>query len=109
MPVLLAGREPDHITRPDVLDRSAFALDPATASRDDESLTPRMRVPRSSRARLESYAGTLNQCRIRRLKERVDSYGASEPLCRPLSGRLRANSSDSIFLSPFSCSMSMFI
>jgi hypothetical protein len=28
MPVLLAGREPDHITGPDFLDRSAFALKP---------------------------------------------------------------------------------
>src|SRR5271167_794668 len=45
MPVLLAGREPHHITRPDLLDRSAFALDPTAASRDDEGLTERMRMP----------------------------------------------------------------
>src|ERR1700756_5316817 len=45
MPVLLAGREPDHITGPDLLDRSAFALSPAAARRDDEGLTERMRVP----------------------------------------------------------------
>src|ERR1022692_2289987 len=38
MPVLLAGREPDHLTGPDLLDRSAFALRPAAASRDDEGL-----------------------------------------------------------------------
>src|SRR5262250_2888093 len=68
MPVLLAGREPDHITGPDLLDRSAFALDPAAASRDDESLTEWMRMPCRPCARFESYAGTLNECRIWRLK-----------------------------------------
>src|SRR5712692_8193543 len=80
MPVLLAGREPDHITGPDLLDRPAFALNPAAASRDDESLTEWMRVPCSPRARLEGYAGTLNKCRIGCLKERIDPYSASEPL-----------------------------
>ena len=60
MPVLLAGREPDHVTRPDLLDRAAPALNPAAASRDDESLTERMRVPCGPRARLEGYAGALN-------------------------------------------------
>ena len=68
MPVLLAGRDPDHITGPDLLDRSAFALDPAAPSRDDKSLTEWMRMPCSARARLESYAGTLNECRIGCLK-----------------------------------------
>src|ERR1700730_2110486 len=45
MPVLLAGREPDHITRPDLLDRTSPPLCQAAASRDDEGLTERMRVP----------------------------------------------------------------
>ena len=80
MPMLLAGREPDHITKPDLLDRSVFALSPAAATRDDESLTKRMRVPRSPRARLERYAGTLNKRRIGCLKKRIDPYRASEPL-----------------------------
>jgi len=68
MPVLLAGREPDHITGPDLFDRSAFVLDPSAASRNDESLTEWMRMPCSPRTRLESYAGTLNECRIGCLK-----------------------------------------
>src|SRR6266567_1238779 len=72
MPVLLARREPDHITGSNLLDRSPFALNPAAASRDDESLTERMPVPCSPRARLEGHAGTLNECRIGCLKERVD-------------------------------------
>ncbi len=59
MPVLLAGREPDHITGPDLLDRSPFALSPAAAGRDDEGLTQRMGMPCSSRAGLESDAGAL--------------------------------------------------
>ena len=59
---------------------SAFALRPAAAGRDDESLPERMRVPCSARARLEGDAGALHKCRIRRLKQRIDSYRASEPL-----------------------------
>ena len=33
MPMLLAGREPDHVTGPDLLDGSAVSLNPAAASR----------------------------------------------------------------------------
>jgi hypothetical protein len=33
VPVLLAGRKPDHLTGPDLFDRSALALNPAVASR----------------------------------------------------------------------------
>ena len=56
------------------------ALSPAAASRDDESLAERMRMPCSPRARLEGYAGTLNKCRIGCLKKRIDPYGAGKPL-----------------------------
>jgi hypothetical protein len=80
MPVLLAGREPDHVARPDLLDGSAFALDPAAAGSDDESLTERMRVPCRPRAWLEGHAGALNECRVGRLKEWIDSDGTREPL-----------------------------
>jgi hypothetical protein len=48
VPVLLAGRERDHITRPDLLDRTAFALSPAEARGHDERLPERMRMPCSS-------------------------------------------------------------
>jgi hypothetical protein len=84
MPVLFAGREPDHITGPDLLDRSAVALGPAKAGRHNERLTERMRMPRGPGTRLERDAGALNQCRIRRLKKRIDPYRAREPLRRPL-------------------------
>src|SRR5205823_117268 len=85
----------------DFLDRPAPTLRPATACRDDESLTERMRMPRSPRTRLESDAGALNQCWIGRLKERIDTYRTGEPLCRSLDRRLRANSLDVHF--QYSC------
>ena len=78
--MLLSRRDPNHITGPDLLDRASVALSPATASRDDESLTRRKRVRCSPRARLERYAGTLNERRIGRLKKRSNPYSASEPL-----------------------------
>ena len=80
VPVLLAGREPDHVTGPDLLDGAAPALHPAAAGRDDQRLAERMRVPRGSRTRLERDAGAETQGRIRRLKQRIDANGAGEPV-----------------------------
>lgn len=80
VPVLLAGWEPDHITGPYLLGKSAFALGPAAACRDDQRLTERMRVPCGSRARLKGYAGTLNECRFGRLEKWIDSDRTGEPL-----------------------------
>src|ERR1700722_14518046 len=94
MPVLFAWREPDYVAGMNFLGRSSPALRPSAASGDDESLTERVSMPRSPRARLEGYAGALNKRRIGRLKKRVDAYRASEPICRPLSGWLRAKSFD---------------
>jgi len=68
MPVLLARREPDHVTRTDLLDRAAFALNPAAASRHDERLAERMRVPCSPRTRLKRNARALNKRGIGGLK-----------------------------------------
>ena len=53
MPVLLAGREPDHITGPDLFDKSALALNPAAPGAHDQSLTERVRMPCAPRAGLE--------------------------------------------------------
>ncbi len=88
MPVLLTRREPNHITGPDLLDWAAPPLHAATSSRDDEHLPEGMRMPCGPRAWLEGYAGTLNKCRIGCLKKWIDSYRTSEPLRRPLGGRL---------------------
>jgi len=76
MPVLLTRRKPDHITRTDFLDRPAPTLRPAATGGYDQGLTERMRMPRRPRARLESYAGALNPCRIGCLKKWIDPYRA---------------------------------
>src|SRR3954469_11041415 len=52
VPVLLAGREPDHVPRPDLLYRPALALSPSNARGDDQRLAKRVRVPCGSCARL---------------------------------------------------------
>jgi len=94
MPVLLAGREPDHVTGTDLLDRSSFPLSPPAAGHDDERLTEWMSVPRSPCAGLEGYTRALNERRIGRLKKRIDSHRACEPLGRAFRGRLRPTSFD---------------
>ena len=94
MPVLLARREPDHITRPDLLERSAFSLNPSAARRNDQDLTERMRVPSSSRTRLKCNAGALNKRRIGCLKKGIDANGTSEPLLWAFRRWLGANSFD---------------
>jgi hypothetical protein len=71
VPVLLAGREPDHITRPYLLDWFALALDPATAGRHDQRLAERMRVPRGTRTRLERDAGNKNTLWIACIEQRT--------------------------------------
>src|SRR6516225_9287198 len=45
VPVLLAGRYPDHVSRTDFLDRPAPALHAADARRHDQRLAQGMRVP----------------------------------------------------------------
>src|SRR5690242_13079101 len=94
VPVLFTGREPDDITRANLLNRSAFALHPAKTRGHDESLSERMSVPCGPRARLEGYARALNQRGIRCLEERIDAYVPREPLGRSLRRWLRAGSFD---------------
>src|SRR5689334_22288363 len=56
VPMLLARRDPDHVTGTDVLDRTAPALCLAGAGGHDESLPERVGVPRGSSPRLERDA-----------------------------------------------------
>ena len=86
--MLFAGRKPDHIARPDFLDRPAPALRPAAAGRDDQGLTKRMRVPRGTSTRLERDAGADDTRRIGCVEQRVDPNRAGEPIRRSLAGRL---------------------
>ena len=45
VPMLLARREPDHVPRPNLLDRASPALCQAAASRHDQGLAQRVGVP----------------------------------------------------------------
>ena len=60
VPMLLAGRNPDHVARPDLLYRPAPALCTAAARRHDQRLPQRVRMPGRAGARLERdpYART---------------------------------------------------
>src|SRR3954447_6889439 len=88
VPVLLAGWKPDHVPRPDLLDRPALALSPSNARRDDQRLAKGVRVPRGPCARLEGDQGHRDTGRIGGLKERIDTDRSGEPLCRTFAGRL---------------------
>jgi len=66
----------------------------STTFYDDQGLTQRMSVPRGTRARLERNASTNGAGRIVCLKERVNTDGASKPLGRSPTRRLRTNSFD---------------
>ena len=88
MPVLLAGREPDHIAGPDFLNRTSPALCPAATGGDDQGLAERMRVPCSPCTWLKCDAGALNQCRIGCLEKWIDADRAREPILRPFAGSL---------------------
>src|SRR5271166_502118 len=94
MPVLLAGRKPDHIPGPDLLDWAAPALCPTAAERDDQGLTERMCMPRGTGAGRKGDAGALHKRRIRRLKQWIDSNGPREPPSGPFCGRLCTGSLD---------------
>src|ERR1043166_429906 len=102
VPIFFAGRKPNPTAEPNLVNRTAPALGPAAAGRDDESLTQRMHMPSRPRSRLKSPAGALNECRIGRLKKRIDPHRASEPVCRSFAGRLRACPLDLHFETSFS-------
>src|SRR6266404_3813715 len=92
MPVFFARRKPDHIARSNFFDRSAFALRPTKARRDDQRLTERMRMPGSAGTRFERDARATNTCRIRRLEQRINAHTAGKPISRSLARRLRSGS-----------------
>src|SRR5882724_5278781 len=94
VPMLLTRREPDDIPWPDFLNRPAFALRPAAAGRNDESLPQRMRMPGGAGTRLERHTGTDHARRIGRLKQRIDADRAGKVVGRSLAGRLRAAAFD---------------
>src|SRR5437660_7271637 len=92
VPMFLTWREPDHIPRPNFLNRTAPALCPATASRYDQRLTQRVAMPCCARAGLERHTGADRACGFGRLEQRVNTYRASKILRLSLTGRSRATS-----------------
>src|ERR1700743_3473561 len=73
VPVPLARGKPDHITCPNLLNRSSFALTPAAAGRNDQSLSVRMGMPCCASAGFKCDACALNTRRLGSLEERIDS------------------------------------
>src|SRR5690242_17591538 len=92
--MLFVRREPDDITGPDLLDGAAFALSPATSGSDDQGLAQWVCMPSCPCAGFEGHTGALHVCWIRRLKQRIDTYTASEPLRRSYCRGLRTYSFD---------------
>src|SRR3954469_17433652 len=87
MPMLLAGFEPDDVTRLDLLYRSAVTLSPATAGRHDQRLTEGMRVPRRPRAGLEGHMCAGDPRGVGRLEQHIDADSTGEVFGRPFAGR----------------------
>src|SRR3954470_17829667 len=89
VPVLLAGRNPDHVAGADLLLRAAVALGPAAAGRDDQRLAERMRMPGRAGAGLEGHDGAGDTRRGAALEGRVDPHGSGEIVGRALGRGLR--------------------
>src|SRR5206468_4926333 len=92
VPMLLVRRKPDHITRPDFLNRPAPTLRPPNARRDDQRLTEWMRVPGGASTRIERDACATNTCRFGCLEQRVNPNCPGKIFGRSLSGTLRTRS-----------------
>ena len=84
MPVLLAGREPDDVARPDFFDRPTLALHPTYAGGHDQRLPEGMRVPRGACLGFEGDAGTAHARRFRCLEKRVDANAPVNHSAGPL-------------------------
>src|ERR1039457_6470630 len=72
MPVLLTGREPDHISRPNFLNRAAPALYSTTTGRHNQGLSQRVCVPCCSSAGLEGDTGAEHTRRSGRIEQRSE-------------------------------------
>ena len=84
VPVLDAGRTPDHVSGPDFLFGLAPALRPAASRGDNQRLPQRMRMPGGTRAGFERHQRAESTRRPGRLEQRVDPDGAGEIFGRSL-------------------------
>src|SRR5208337_3269020 len=92
--MLLSRRDPDDVSRTNLLDRTAPSLYAAGPSRHDQGLTQRVGVPGCAGARLERDSAADHACRIGRLEQRVNAYGARKILGRSFARRLRTTPFD---------------
>src|SRR5437773_8132138 len=90
--MFFTGREPDHIARPNFLDRSAPTLSPSESRRDEQRLTEWMCMPSGASTRLESDACPANTRRFGCLEQRVNPNCPGKIFGRSLSGTLRTRS-----------------
>ena len=88
VPMLLARRELDHVTRTDLLNRPAPMLREAAARRHDQRLAQRMSMPCGTRTRLKRDTRADRARRWVWLKQRVNTHRAGEPIRRTFAGRL---------------------
>jgi hypothetical protein len=88
MPMLLAGRKPDHIAGPDFLDRATPTLRPPESGCDNQRLTEWMRMPGGAGTWLERDACATNTCRFGCLEQRINANCAGKPLSWPFVRRL---------------------
>ena len=92
MPMLLTRRKPDHIARPNFLDRTALALNPPKTRRDDQRLTEWMCMPGGVSTRLERDTCATHTCRFGCLEQRINANCAGKIFRRPFAGTLRTRS-----------------
>src|SRR5436190_10956675 len=100
VPMLLTWRTPDHVARPNLLDRSAPTLYETASGRHNQDLTQWMPMPCGPRAWFECHAGAEYTRRIGCLEKRVDAHRAGKVLRGPLSSRLRTVSFDLHVVNP---------
>src|SRR5437667_3427792 len=78
VPVFLTGRERDHVTGANLLDRAAPTPGASAARRHDERLTERVGVPCGPSAWLERDARGDDARRIGGFEQRIDANGTGE-------------------------------
>jgi hypothetical protein len=88
MPMFFARREPDHISRMNLFNRTTLALHPTAAGRDNQRLTQRVSMPCSSGAGFECDTGASCAGRSVYLEQGIDAHRAGKPIGRSFSGWL---------------------
>jgi hypothetical protein len=94
VPMLFAGRKPNHVARPNLFDWTSPALGQAGACGYDQSLTQRMSMPGSPSGGLERNTGTKHASWIVRFEQWINADSAGKIVRGSFAGRLGARSFD---------------